>query len=369
MKIVLGFLMIFILITSVVYANADGFEIKGKIIDKEKVLMKRLMDEGATWDGKFDPVGRRGIQIRIFSGNKKICEINPDENGAFCFKVKEPVTSIELEAGGGGFYLRKMGNWINDTTVDLVISKEGMFTLQGYVKNLNGKPASWVMVSAYDSKNRKLAYGYTYSKGDFEICSNKEIAYLKTRSDKQDITKKGPWRKNTKVDLGLERSKMFTLSGIVKDSDGNPFKKIRVISRDMKNKTLKTAMTDAEGKFSIKTDKEISSLMVYRDTGQELQKKGPWKNDSFVELVFQNKGMYTLEGHVKMKDGSPAFRASASIAGEDYFKKSTKTDEHGYYKFEIIKKIEVISFGYEKYQKYIEGNWGNNSVIDIVLDE
>ena len=78
MKSLSIFFIIFVLITPVVHAGTDEFEIKGKIIDKEKVLMKRLMDEGAKWDGVFDPVGRRVVFVRVFSGDKKLAEMNKD---------------------------------------------------------------------------------------------------------------------------------------------------------------------------------------------------------------------------------------------------------------------------------------------------
>lgn len=356
-----------ILSMCIVSTVCGGFTISGKIIDPELFLFKQLMDEGVAPRG-FDAISCRVIQVRAFGTAGTIVMTNPDSTGVFTLICDKPVTAITVESGGGGAYYKITGKWADNEKVDIVIEPEKVITLKGYIRNVDGSVKKREMVSAFDWNDVKLAFAYTNSKGYYEIYSNVEIDYIKSHANRQEVRKRGPWKTDAIVNLGMAQTGRFTLRGKVTDSNGNPMRKFRVLAYDTKDKNLTAVLTDQQGNYTITTDRPIGALRAYRKTGQEYHKTGPWDTDTTVDITFSNKGVFTISGRVTDVNGHPA-KALISYSAGGIRLGSVRNDKKGRYSFTVDRQISFIVAESLSAKEYVErhGKWNSDQTLDFII--
>ncbi|MGE0680899.1 MAG: carboxypeptidase regulatory-like domain-containing protein [Candidatus Binatia bacterium] len=347
----------------------SSITLTGSIIDPRKILLQGVTDEGAPWSGKLDRVGRQVVDITAYSGTDKLVSVHPDENGEFAITAEAAVSHVTLAVSGGGLYIRKDGPWRSDATVDLDLAN-GVFIVDGYVRNVDGTPVQREMVSAYDETREKCIFAYTNSTGYFKVWSNRKIASLETSADRLRIVKNGPWSRSATLTLAHDKSKLFTIKGRVIDKTGMPTAGVR-ISALLEGNGGKSTMSDANGYYEISTDKKIKLMYGYYDlTHEEIKKPGSWAHDATVDFVFNLGDVFTLKGQVTDQNGQPlkdVFVYASDASGSRV--QTTRTDYNGDYTLVVAKTVESLTaYRFPTTPRAdIAGPWTSDANIDIRL--
>jgi hypothetical protein len=347
----------------------NSVTVTGTIIDPQRILLQGVTDEGVRWSGKLDRVGRQVVDIAAYSGSDKLVSVHPDENSGFTITANAVVSHVTLEVGGGGLYIREDGPWQRDATVDFDLAN-GVFAVDGYVRNVDGTPMKREMVSAYDNAREKFIFAYTNSRGYFRFWSNRTIASLETSADGLRIVEKGPWSRDTTLTLAHSGSKLFTIKGRVVDKTGAPTAGVR-ISALFEGSGGKSTMSNANGYYEISTDREVKLMHGYYDlTREEVKKPGAWAHDATVDFVLNQGGGFTLNGHVTDQNGQPLngiFVYVNDVSGSRI--NTTRTDRSGAYTLVVAKTVgSVTAYRFPATPRVdITGPWSADASIDIRL--
>ena len=349
--------------------EVPGFVLKGKIIDPQNRIHQSLLDEGAVPRGTIDAMGRQVIFITAYKDSKKIAEIHPDGDLSFELKPDTPITRLTLEVSGCGIYMENHGPWQTDTLVTMDLEKDG-YVVDGFVKASDGLPVKRVMVSAFDDADRKIAFCYTGSQGQFLFFTNRPVYRLQSSADRLTVQAIGPWHQASTVMLTPEAEQLFTIKGRVTGKDGKPAKGVRV-SANFSGGGGKSAMTREDGRYEITVNQDIAHLYAYWDvTKEEARKEGPFSADQTVNFAFTKGDVFTLEGRVLDKNGAPAYNAFVfALDDQGYRIKTTRADRNGHYRLEIGRPaMSLNAYHHPMDEKtMVAGPWQNDNTVDIRL--
>jgi hypothetical protein len=355
------------------FVTGKPFVISGRIVDIHQRILKSLLDEGASLEErKMDGVGLKVVIITAFSDKKRMTAVNPDEKLNFRFSAKEPINHLTLEVSGGGIYYRVIGPWNKDTEVTIDL-EEGLFEIDGVVRNSDQTPVVRSMVSAFDALNEKIVYCYTGSQGRFLFYSNVPVHTLQSFADGLQIKKSGPWDNRASVHLTVRQESMFAMRGLVTDKKGEPIKRVRV-SALFEGGEGKSTITRDDGQYELRVDKKITSLYAYRElTHEEKRIEGPFEADQTVNFVFDaGNNIFILEGKVVDKGGAPVYNAFVFVTDSVGSRiQTTRTDRMGMFSLELGKEARAVTayrFGTGS-ETTIEGPFQVDATLNISLIE
>ena len=175
---------------------AEAGSLTGKIVDRNKELLKSFMETGAKWNGKFDFITAPMVHITAYSGETPVGEAHPEEDGSFTIAASGEADKIILSVPDAGYYLVKEGSWPDGSHVELDVGAIPSFAITGTATR-NGSPVPFEGVSAVGADGKVLTRVSTRSDGGFEIHSSVPVASLKTYFASVD----GPWSSDARVDI------------------------------------------------------------------------------------------------------------------------------------------------------------------------
>jgi RNA polymerase sigma-70 factor (ECF subfamily) len=123
------------------------------------------------------------------------------------------------------------------------------------------------------------------------------------------------------AELQLELGEMRSISGTVRDEDGDLVADVRVFAaqegeRDLLGPSGRPSLTGTEGQYTVDGLPEGAfTLTAYRPRGGVVRKTGVHAGTNGVDLVFPRRG--SISGHVHTPDGSPAVAYTLEVNGGD----------------------------------------------------
>ena len=264
------------------------------------------------------------------------------------------------------------GPWEEDTKLTIDIANIGLFTLQGHVYNMDGSPQAWEPVYARGSDQKEMAAVVTHSTGHFIFRSNQQISSLQTSVDRRSIVKNGPWSTDQQVTLKLSQEQTFTITGTVTDPEGNPIKDVHISARGEDGAVFLATTSRQDGAFELICDRTTAIITAYRP-GQSLDHDGPWSETSEVSLVFPDDIRFIIKGHITDADGQPLVKAVVEAGQGIMSEARTRTDESGYYEFELLKPVDVLvvstydaNYTRDK-EMVVDGPFNTVATVDIIF--
>lgn len=219
-----------------------------------------------------------GALVKVLDGSDELDSMTTEADGEYRFTVLAGGDySVEITYPDSNSFTQVLSNLQNLPTV--IEQPDGLFRIEGKVVDQEGNGVYQARIHLYQVDGTDLGYFRTYQDGSYSF-SDLEAGsyYLETDGDRStrvyvEATSHGP---------SSSADGSYTISGVARDSDGNPVEGAQVEVRDGKGNLVISAVTDATGVYNFTVEPGTYDVSItYPSSGTLDTAKGDVEADSF----------------------------------------------------------------------------------------
>lgn len=177
----------------------------------------------------------------------------------------------------------------------------------GTVRGLAGEVAAGAIVRALDAERQNIAETMTDELGAFALRVKAPIARLLVRIEGVVVELPVTGGAATGLTVSFAGAPHVVIHGQVIDPGGTPARARDLSCRDGQQHTIVTLTTDAEGKFTLRTNQDVRDV-VLDPLGWRHVVPGPFaaERDLAIDLRQHRERFFRLRGQVRDEQGRPA---------------------------------------------------------------
>ncbi len=335
-----------------VVATTDGYQGSADIhtdeswdtyADTDITLLPTELVQGIITDQDGNPVA--GALVKILDENGvEVAQVKTDENGHYDFNVPPGNYTLVASTDGHGAKRDVLVDESWDSSQNVNMTLQPTDTVQGIVLNEDGSPSANTSITLFDENGNLLVKSKTDEEGHYQFVLEEDKAYdlvaekPKGGTNGEDlegskhIVTDSNWdtSKQTDIQLGPKTS----VSGIVRDENGNPVSGAVVKLYDDEGNVVASTTTGANGKYKFVLEEDQNYQIVASTDGFEgvenIYTGENWDSDKLVDVDLKPSGRPTAGLVTDNKDGSAIDKVKVILVDNSTDKKVVVyTDANG----------------------------------------